>query len=145
MTFPAMTQLFHFISLSSLPPRLIPLPRHVLVPADPGVGGAQRQKRARLADDLTEKIQLRPGPLELHNKNILPLETCECPSPPLGPATEQRHAATKRNTAQPHATQYAAQSGARQLQSVPCSAFNASQHITQHNAAQCIRMLRHTV
>ncbi|KAL2083991.1 hypothetical protein ACEWY4_019509 [Coilia grayii] len=41
---------------------------------DAGAGGAQRQKRARLADDLSEKIQLRPSPLELLNKNILPLE-----------------------------------------------------------------------
>ncbi|XP_062395773.1 myocardin [Sardina pilchardus] len=41
---------------------------------DRGVGGAQRHKRARLADDLTEKIHLRHSPLELRNKNILPLE-----------------------------------------------------------------------
>ncbi|XP_031432174.1 myocardin isoform X3 [Clupea harengus] len=42
--------------------------------ADPSVGGAQRQKRARLADDLSEKIQRRPSPLELHKKNRIPLE-----------------------------------------------------------------------
>uniref|UniRef100_A0A8C5QV75 Myocardin n=1 Tax=Leptobrachium leishanense TaxID=445787 RepID=A0A8C5QV75_9ANUR len=32
-------------------------------------------KRARLADDLNEKISLRPGPLELVEKNIIPLES----------------------------------------------------------------------
>ncbi|XP_076137418.1 uncharacterized protein LOC143119684 [Alosa pseudoharengus] len=41
---------------------------------DRGVGRAQRHKRARLADDLPEKIPLRHSPLELRNKNILPLE-----------------------------------------------------------------------
>ncbi|XP_063817022.1 myocardin isoform X2 [Pseudophryne corroboree] len=32
-------------------------------------------KRARLADDLNERIALRPGPLELVEKNIIPLES----------------------------------------------------------------------
>lgn len=32
-------------------------------------------KRARLADDLNEKIALRPGPLELVEKNILPIDS----------------------------------------------------------------------
>ncbi|XP_063312133.1 myocardin isoform X2 [Pelobates fuscus] len=32
-------------------------------------------KRARLADDLNERISLRPGPLELVEKNIIPLES----------------------------------------------------------------------
>ncbi|XP_018094046.1 myocardin isoform X2 [Xenopus laevis] len=32
-------------------------------------------KRARLADDLNERIALRPGPLELVEKNIIPIET----------------------------------------------------------------------
>ncbi|XP_062968429.1 myocardin isoform X2 [Cynocephalus volans] len=32
-------------------------------------------KRARLADDLNEKIALRPGPLELVEKNILPVDS----------------------------------------------------------------------
>uniref|UniRef100_A0A8D2NAA6 Myocardin n=1 Tax=Zonotrichia albicollis TaxID=44394 RepID=A0A8D2NAA6_ZONAL len=32
-------------------------------------------KRARLADDLNEKIALRPGPLELVEKNIIPVDT----------------------------------------------------------------------
>ncbi|KAE8577174.1 hypothetical protein XENTR_v10004455 [Xenopus tropicalis] len=32
-------------------------------------------KRARLADDLNERIALRPGPLELVEKNIIPIES----------------------------------------------------------------------
>ena len=32
-------------------------------------------KRARLADDLNEKIALRPGPLELVEKNIFPVDS----------------------------------------------------------------------
>lgn len=32
-------------------------------------------KRARLADDLNEKIAHRPGPMELVEKNILPVDT----------------------------------------------------------------------
>lgn len=32
-------------------------------------------KRARLADDLNEKIALRPGPLELVEKNIIPADS----------------------------------------------------------------------
>ncbi|XP_077065811.1 uncharacterized protein LOC143718849 isoform X2 [Siphateles boraxobius] len=35
---------------------------------------AHRQKKARLAEDLSEKIQSRPGPLELQQRHILPLE-----------------------------------------------------------------------
>lgn len=31
-------------------------------------------KRARLADDLNEKLAQRPGPMELVVKNILPVE-----------------------------------------------------------------------
>lgn len=31
-------------------------------------------KRARLADDLNEKIAQRPGPMELVEKNILPVD-----------------------------------------------------------------------
>ncbi len=34
-----------------------------------------RLKRARLADDLNEKIAQRPGPLELVEKNILPVDS----------------------------------------------------------------------
>ncbi|XP_063054884.1 myocardin isoform X2 [Engraulis encrasicolus] len=41
-----------------------------------GVGGAHRQKRPRMSDDLSERIQLRPcGPQDLLNKNILPLNS----------------------------------------------------------------------
>lgn len=32
-------------------------------------------KRARLADNLNEKIALRPGPLELVEKNIIPIDS----------------------------------------------------------------------
>ncbi|KAM6951706.1 myocardin [Aplochiton taeniatus] len=34
-----------------------------------------RLKRARLADDLNERLALRPGPLELVQKNIIPLDS----------------------------------------------------------------------
>lgn len=34
-------------------------------------------KRARLADDLNEKIAQRPGPMELVEKNILPVDSAE--------------------------------------------------------------------
>jgi hypothetical protein len=33
-----------------------------------------RLKRARLADNLNEKIAQRPGPMELVEKNILPVD-----------------------------------------------------------------------
>ncbi|XP_039597425.1 myocardin-related transcription factor A [Polypterus senegalus] len=39
--------------------------------------GELRQKKARLAEDLSEKILKRPGPLELVQKNILPLGSNE--------------------------------------------------------------------
>lgn len=49
-------------------------------------------KRARLADDLNEKIAQRPGPMELVEKNILPVESSlkeaiigRRPQPPGGP------------------------------------------------------------
>lgn len=32
-------------------------------------------KRARLADNLNERISLRPGPLELVEKNIIPVDS----------------------------------------------------------------------
>ncbi|XP_026854921.2 myocardin isoform X1 [Electrophorus electricus] len=41
---------------------------------DRASGGPQKQKKARLVEDLSEKIQRRPGPLELLQKHILPLE-----------------------------------------------------------------------
>lgn len=34
-----------------------------------------RLKRARLADNLNEKIAQRPGPMELVEKNILPVDS----------------------------------------------------------------------
>ena len=34
-----------------------------------------RLKRARLADNLNEKLAQRPGPLELVEKNILPVDS----------------------------------------------------------------------
>ncbi|XP_052002371.1 myocardin-like [Xyrauchen texanus] len=40
----------------------------------PDRGYAYRQKKARLAEDLHEKIQRWPGPLDLLQRNILPLE-----------------------------------------------------------------------
>ena len=44
--------------------------------AERSVPTAQKKlKRARLADDLNEKIALRPGPLELVEKNILPVDS----------------------------------------------------------------------
>ncbi|KAG7239800.1 hypothetical protein INR49_028388 [Caranx melampygus] len=36
-----------------------------------------RLKRARLAQDLSEKLALRPGPLELVQKNIIPLDSAD--------------------------------------------------------------------
>ncbi|XDV40027.1 hypothetical protein PO909_009190 [Leuciscus waleckii] len=48
---------------------------------DRSYSGAHRQKKARLAEDLSEKIQSRPGPLELLQRHILPLEnTASLPS-----------------------------------------------------------------
>ncbi|CAJ1076044.1 myocardin-related transcription factor B isoform X1 [Xyrichtys novacula] len=44
--------------------------------AEPSLQATQMMlKRARLADDLNEKIAQRPGPMELVEKNILPVET----------------------------------------------------------------------
>lgn len=42
--------------------------------AEPSLQATQlKLKRARLADDLNEKIAQRPGPMELVEKNILPV------------------------------------------------------------------------
>lgn len=43
-------------------------------PAPPGDASEVPDKKARLAEDLSEKILHRPGPLELVKKNILPLD-----------------------------------------------------------------------
>ena len=56
------TDPFHFNPLASTAERSIPTAQMKL-------------KRARLADDLNEKIALRPGPLELVEKNILPVDS----------------------------------------------------------------------
>lgn len=46
--------------------------------AEPSLQAKQLQlKRARLADDLNDKISHRPGPIELVHKNIL---SVSCPS-----------------------------------------------------------------
>lgn len=44
--------------------------------AEPSLQATQMKlKRARLADDLNEKIIQRPGPMELVEKNILPVDS----------------------------------------------------------------------
>lgn len=43
--------------------------------AEPSLQATQmKQKRARLADNLNEKIAQRPSPMELVEKNILPVD-----------------------------------------------------------------------
>lgn len=55
--------------------------------AEPSLQAKQLQlKRARLADDLNDKISHRPGPIELVHKNIL---SVDCPvHSPLGNYTQ---------------------------------------------------------
>lgn len=44
--------------------------------AEPSLQARQLQlKKARLADDLNDKISHRPGPMELIHKNILPVHS----------------------------------------------------------------------
>lgn len=44
--------------------------------AEPSLQATQMKlKRARLTDDLNERIAQRPGPMELVEKNILPVES----------------------------------------------------------------------
>lgn len=44
--------------------------------AEPSLQAKQlKLKRARLADDLNDKISHRPGPIELIHKNIIPVHT----------------------------------------------------------------------
>lgn len=46
--------------------------------AEPSLQATQMKlKRARLADDLNEKIAQRPGPMELVEKNILPVDSAD--------------------------------------------------------------------
>ncbi|XP_016086043.1 myocardin-like isoform X3 [Sinocyclocheilus grahami] len=49
---------------------------------DRSYSGAHRQKKARLAEDLSEKIQSQPGPLEHLQRHILPLENTSAASLP---------------------------------------------------------------
>lgn len=52
---------------------------HTETSAEPSLQAKQLQlKRARLADDLNDKISHRPGPIELIHKNILPVDL-DCP------------------------------------------------------------------
>lgn len=46
-------------------------------PAERTVCGAHRQKKARQAQDLTERIQRPPGPVEQQHEHTLPLESRE--------------------------------------------------------------------
>lgn len=56
-------------------------PRDLETSAEPSLQAKQLQlKRARLADDLNDKISHRPGPIELVHKNILSV-SCSVPSP----------------------------------------------------------------
>lgn len=55
---------------------LSPLLSMIETSAEPSLQAKQlKLKRARLADDLNEKIAQRPGPMELVEKNILPVES----------------------------------------------------------------------
>ena len=55
---------------------LSPLLSTVETSAEPSLQAKQlKLKRARLADDLNEKIAQRPGPMELVEKNILPVDS----------------------------------------------------------------------
>lgn len=49
---------------------------HIETSAEPSLQARQLLlKRARLADDLNDKISQRPGPMELIHKNILPVDS----------------------------------------------------------------------
>lgn len=52
-------------------------PSLFLQPTERSVCGAQRQKKARQAQDLSERIQHPPGPVEQQHEHTLPLENRE--------------------------------------------------------------------
>ncbi|KAM3860066.1 myocardin [Diretmus argenteus] len=58
---------------SATPPQLSPPRSHPA--SDVSLEVQTRLNRARLAEDLNEKLALRPGPLELLQKNIIPLDS----------------------------------------------------------------------
>ncbi|XP_037333097.2 myocardin-related transcription factor A-like isoform X3 [Pungitius pungitius] len=69
----------HLIPLKRLPTNNAPLSCRCVLPetsAEPSLQAKQLQlKRARIADDLNDKISHRPGPMELIHKNILPVHS----------------------------------------------------------------------
>uniref|UniRef100_W5LEJ6 Myocardin related transcription factor B n=1 Tax=Astyanax mexicanus TaxID=7994 RepID=W5LEJ6_ASTMX len=73
--------------IRSRPERAELVRMHILqTQAEPSLQATQMKlKRARLADDLNEKIAQRPGPMELVEKNILPYNFDEDSSEALSP------------------------------------------------------------
>lgn len=66
------------------------IPSSFLPPVERTACGAQRQKKARQAQDLTERIQRPPGPVEQPHKHTLPLENRESTSHTHAPAHTDR-------------------------------------------------------
>ncbi len=58
---------------------------------DRSYSGAHKQKKARLAEDLSEKIQSQPGPLEVLQRHILPLENSESLKITENDASQSQH------------------------------------------------------
>lgn len=59
--------------------------------AEPSLQATQMKlKRARLADNLNDKIAQRPGPLELVEKNILPVDPAAEEGPEGSPSESQQ-------------------------------------------------------
>ncbi|PKU48999.1 mkl myocardinhypothetical protein [Limosa lapponica baueri] len=74
----SMTEDYLKRKIRSRPERSELVRMHILeeTSAEPSLQAKQlKLKRARLADDLNEKIAQRPGPMELVEKNILPVES----------------------------------------------------------------------